>query len=132
MSEIIHLTILAGEAGICRLTPGSEIPSWAIQTGFYSITRTTDELSIICPVETIPDGVACETGWRVIKLEGPFEFSEIGILARILEPLAGARISILALSTYDTDYVLVKDDKLARARGVLDSAGFIFTNGIGM
>jgi hypothetical protein len=126
LTRPIHLSILAQKAGICRLPSNAGIPAWAGAGEFASITRTSDELSIICPEDAIPSGIPGEKAWRVMKLEGPFEFSEIGILAAILEPLARAGISILAVSTFDTDYVLVKEDCLARAREVLIAEGFIF------
>ncbi len=128
MTHAIHLSILAKMAGICRLPSSAGIPAWAGEGEFISITRSSDELSIICPEDAIPTGTPCEKGWRVMKLEGPFKFSEIGILAAILEPLARARVSILAVSTFDTDYVLVKNDHLAHARVTLEGNGFIFSS----
>lgn len=126
MNHAIQLSILAQMAGICRLPSSAGIPAWAGESEFISITRTADELSIICPEENIPPEIRCESGWRVIKMEGPFAFTEIGILVRALQPLARAGISILAVSTFDTDYVLIKDDCLAQARAMLETEGFIF------
>ncbi|MHC1782713.1 MAG: ACT domain-containing protein [Anaerolineaceae bacterium] len=126
MPRTTSLSILSGLYGISRLNPQGEIPSWVWPGEFHSISKTIEELSIICPQENIPAGVRCEMGWRVLKLEGPFEFTEIGILEKILEPLARAGISILAVSTFETDYVLVKTDQLSAARESLVAAGFVF------
>jgi hypothetical protein len=126
LKQKITLNILNGLYAICRLQSEQDIPVFAMAGEFYSISHTADELSIICPQENIPAGVRCDLGWRVLKLEGPFEFTEIGILEKILDPLANAGISILAVSTFDTDYVLVKTNQLPAARGVLEAAGCLF------
>lgn len=122
--QAISLEVLPDSYGICRFRPEEDIPPWAATGGFCSITRTNDELSILCREDTIPDGVNCEKGWRAFKLLGPFEFTEIGILAGILGPLSKAGISILAVSTFDTDYVFVKGDRLNEARDVMEANGF--------
>ncbi len=104
---------------VCRLDRASEIPDWAIAGGFFSITRTAEELSVVCPESSVPGDVGCEKGWRVLKLEGPFEFSEVGVLASVTAPLAEAGIAIFAISTFDTDYVLVKEERLDLAFAAL-------------
>ena len=96
------------------------IPEWA-HSGFFSMTRTPDELSIVCNEEIVPDGVACEKGWHCLQVKGPLDFALTGILASLAAPLAEAGISIFAISTYDTDYFLVKE--LDRAIAVLFKAG---------
>jgi hypothetical protein len=83
------------------------------------VTRTPDELSIVCPSVDVPHGVTCEAGWRVFTVEGKLEFSAIGVLAAILNPLAEAGISILSLSIFDTDYVLVRTGVLEEAKAAL-------------
>lgn len=85
--------------------------------------RTSGELSIVCEEDRVPDGVRVEKGWVALKLEGPFPFSLTGVLAAFLEPLAQAKIPILAISTFDTDYVLIKDEDTPRALEVLEVAG---------
>ena len=90
---------------------------------FSSITRTSDELSIVCPQSNVPIGIECEKDWRCLKVEGKLEFSQTGILASLATPLANAGISIFAISTFDTDYLLVKEEKLEMTNGVLISAG---------
>ena len=95
---------------------------WA--TGrFVSITRTSDELSIVCAERDVPLGVKVDRGWRALKIEGPLDLSLTGVLASIAVPLAEAKINIFAISTFDTDYVLVKADRVAEAIGVLRNAG---------
>lgn len=90
-----------------------------MESGFCSVTRTADELSVVCTEGFVPEGVRCEKGWRVLKLEGPFEFSEVGVLASVAAPLAEVGVSIFAVSTFETDYVLVKDEQLEPAVGAL-------------
>ncbi len=119
----LRLTLLDGHMSVCRLAPTSEIPDWAVTGGFFSVTRTADELSVLCPNEAIPEDVRCERGWRALKLEGPFEFSEVGILASVTVPLAEAGVGIFAVSTFDTDYVLVKEEQLESAVAALRGLG---------
>ena len=116
------LRLLPHRLAVCRLSAEDAIPSWA--TGeFISITRTAAELSIVCGQELVPDGKKCEGGWRVFEVAGPLEFALTGVLSAIATPLAAAGVSIFALSTFDTDYVLVKEDKLAEAIEALRAAG---------
>ena len=124
MQSPIRITIIHQRLGICRMDPKAELPDWAAGEPFFSITRTADELSIICPERNIPPGVVRDYGWRAMKLEGPFEFTMIGVLAGIAVPLAHADISILAVATYDTDYVLVKQNRLEQAVDVLSGQGY--------
>jgi hypothetical protein len=120
----LTLTALAGEYAVCRLAPGTlAIPAWATAGPWYSITRTADELSIVCPAAQVPGDVQAEAGWRMLRLAGPFPFELTGILAAVLAPLAGAAIPIFALSTFDTDYLLVKAHDLSRAITELRAAG---------
>jgi uncharacterized protein len=109
----LTLTIQPETLVICRLAADTEIPGWATAGRFFSATRTADELSIVCPQECLPDGVQhsiqLNSGWRCLKVEGPLDFALTGILASLAVPLAQAGISIFAISTYDTDYLLVKD-----------------------
>ena len=120
----LHLTILAGEFAVCRLSPESAtIPTWAFAGHWYSLTRTDDEVSVVCPAQLVPDGVQAERDWCLLRLTGPFPFDMTGILAAVLVPLAAAGIPIFALSTFDTDYVLVKSPDLASATDALRNAG---------
>jgi hypothetical protein len=119
----LKLSLLPDTFAICRLDPGATIPTWALQGGFASITRTSDELSIMCPESQVPEGVQREAGWRVFKVEGPLDFSLTGILAAIVSPFAAATISVFAVSTYDTDYLLIKRADLDRAVQALSARG---------
>lgn len=110
---------------ICRLDARAKV-SVPEDSPFFSVTRTADELSIVCPEGDAPEGARVESGWRAIKVEGTRDFSLTGILASISAPLAEAGVSIFALSTFDTDYFLVKEAKLGRARDVLSEAGHEF------
>jgi len=108
---------------VCRLAANADIPEWVQTTKFQSVTRTADELSIVCTENNLPGDVIAERGWVALKLEGPFPFSMTGVLASFLQPLAQARIPIFAISTFDTDYVLLKHQDLERAIAALSAAG---------
>ncbi len=108
---------------VCRLSPDSEVPAWATKGEFFSLTRTPDELSVVCPEKDVPTGVKSEGGWRALGIEGPLDFSLVGVLAAVTEPLAEAGVSVFAVSTYDTDYVLVREEKLRVAVSALHGAG---------
>jgi hypothetical protein len=122
VSQTLTLSILPDTFAICRLDPSAPIPAWTLGD-FISITRTRDELSMVCAQANVPDAIRCERGWRALKIEGQLDFALTGILASIATPLADAGISIFALSTFDTDYVLVKAEKLEQAIRVLQKAG---------
>jgi uncharacterized protein len=113
--------VLDGELSISRLRHDEAIPGWLnFASGpLVSVTRTADELSVISPSSAVPYGVASEAGWSAFRIEGKLEFSEVGILASILDPLAAAGISVLSISTFDTDYILVRTARLEEAMGVL-------------
>ena len=113
----MNLTVLPGTLAVCRLAASDRIPSWALELheGFVSITRTPDELSIVCPQEAVPPDTKVEEGFRALMVPGPIPFEVTGVLARIATPLAAAGIPIFAIATYDTDYVLVRETDLERA-----------------
>ena len=119
----LTLSILKDSYSVCRLAPDAGIPLWVPTKGLVSITRTADELSIVCQSDVVPDSVRTEGGFRVLKIEGPFDFSLTGILLAVIGPLGDAGISIFAVSTYDTDYVLVKKNDLNQAVSVLSACG---------
>jgi hypothetical protein len=122
MSGLI-LQLLAGEFSVCRLPANEPVPAWADSVVFSSVTRTADELSIICPANQVPASVRNESGWCLVKFVGPFDFGIVGLLASVTEPLARAGISLLTVGTFDTDYVLIKTDRSAEALRVLEAAG---------
>jgi len=119
-----RFSLLPGELAIVRLPPGASVPAWALEpSAFASITRTGDELSVVCAEARVPPGVTAEPGWRAFKLHGPFPFAQVGVLVAFASPLASQGISIFAVSTFDTDYVLVKADRVDRAIDALVAAG---------
>lgn len=120
----LKLTVLQERYAIAQLEAGTEVPEWAERGEFHSATRTDREVSIICPEQNVPEGVKAEKGWRILKIQGQLEFSLIGIIAEIAGRLAGAGISIFVTSTYDTDYILVKEEKLEKAVETLQNAEF--------
>ena len=105
---MLTLIALPDTLAVCKLDVTAPIPVWADGDGFVSITRTEDELSIVCADARVPSDVKAEHGWRAFKLEGPFDFALVGVLKQVLDPLAEANVGIFAISTYDTDHVLVK------------------------
>ncbi|PIP52914.1 amino acid-binding protein [Candidatus Beckwithbacteria bacterium CG23_combo_of_CG06-09_8_20_14_all_34_8] len=113
------LSILPEKLGICHFEKNSEIPEWAKSLRFCSITRTEDELSIVCAQGKIPAGVLIEKDWRAFKVEGPLGFSLTGIVASLSNPLAEANISIFYISTYETDYLLVEEKNLEKTKKIL-------------
>ncbi len=119
----LRLSLLPQKFSVCRLPADSSIPQRAMRGAVFSITRTDDELSVVCESKHAPVSVKSEEGWRCLKLEGPFPFTMTGVLESVLRPLAEAHVSIFAMSTYDTDYVMVKEKQLARAIKVLKAAG---------
>lgn len=120
----MNLRLLDERLGVCRLAPEHPLPSWAVGVEFYSLTRTQDELSIVCPETFVPDGVRCEKGWRCLQVVGPLDFSLIGILSELSGILAQVKVSIFAISTFDTDYILLKEKDLGCALQALREAGY--------
>jgi hypothetical protein len=112
---LLTLTVLPEKYAIARLDPGADVPAWSAGGRFNSISRTPDELSIVCAESGVPAGVTCEPGWRVFRCEGPLDFSLPGIIASLAEPLADAGIPIFPIATYHTDYLLIKDNHLETA-----------------
>jgi uncharacterized protein len=119
----LTLTTFPHLFAICRLDPDGFIPHWALLGDFVSLTRTKTELSIICPQENVPEDALAERGWRCIKIEGPFDFSVVGVHASVALPLAEANISTMSIATYDTDHILVKDEDLENTVQALIRAG---------
>ena len=115
---ILRFTPVDGLYAVCRLDPADAIPTWA-HGAFVSITRTSHELSIVCDESRVPEEVQAARGWRCLRLEGPIPFETTGVAAAITAPLAAAKISVFLVSTYDTDYVLVRAVDFERAVEVL-------------
>lgn len=122
MKEELTLKLLKEKYGVVRLEKDDSIPTWAFAGEFYSITKTEDELSVVCLEKNIPLDIKnrkCEDGWRILKIEGPLDFSLVGILAKISTLMAENSISIFAISTYDTDYILIKEENIKKAVDIL-------------
>jgi len=121
----LTLSILPVPLSVCRLPAAAPIPSWALTGDFFSVTRTTAELSLVCPEASVPsDEIRAENGWSGLKVEGPLDFALVGILAGLAGALAQAGISLFAISTYETDYILVKADRLSAVVEALSAAGY--------
>jgi hypothetical protein len=123
----LQLSTLPEIFAIVGLLKGDQLPAWATQGSFFSVTRTSEELSIIVEESHVPSGLQFQGGWRVIKVHGPFMLSEVGVLASLVGPLAAARVSVLTIATFDTDYLLVASENLAQAVSALERAGHSFT-----
>lgn len=119
----LTLDILPETYAVCRLEADGAIPEWAGDAGFVAITRTASELSVVCPQDAVPATVRQERRWRCLQVAGPLDFTLTGVLASLADPLAAVGIPIFAVSTFETDYVLVKDDQLSRAVLALAQAG---------
>jgi hypothetical protein len=117
-----ELSLLAETFTICRLAPGAVVPEWATQGQFFSITRTSDELSVIAESAFVPERWRSPESWRVMKVHGPFNLSEVGVLAALVAPLAAAGVSVFTISTFDTDYLLVQCSQLREAVAGLRNA----------
>jgi len=130
ITKELELHLLEGRYAVSKIERDSSLPPvWAINDQFLSMTLTRDELSIVSPEEDVPASVRAEKGWRCIKVAGPLDFSLTGILASLLNPLAEKGISIFAVSTYDTDYLLVKEENLAKALDALTKSGHHISTG---
>jgi hypothetical protein len=119
----LAFSLLPQRLAVCRLAPGEPFPDHVTRWPFWSVTRTEEELSVVLPEEGACSAWRAEKGWRCLKVHGPLDFGLVGILASISAALAAAGISVLVLSTYDTDYVLVREADLGGARRVLIQEG---------
>lgn len=119
----LSLTVVKGSFAVCKLDNDAPFPAWATAGDLSSITRTADELSIVCPQSAVPDDIQCERGWRCVRVAGAVPFSVVGVLASLVTPLAEAGISVFTISTFDTDYLLVKEEAFEKALGALRRAG---------
>jgi len=119
----VQLRVLPDGYAIVRLHPGSELPSWVDAGRFRSVTRTDNEVSVVCRDRDVPDGESAERGWRVLELKGPLDFSLAGVVASLVVPLAEAEIPIFVISTFETDYILVRSSDLELASDALAAVG---------
>ena len=123
VSRSLQLIIVPERLAVVRLEPHATVPSWVQAGSFVSVTRTKDELSIVCPASAVPANVSCEGPFSRIQVRGPLAFSETGVLVSLALPLSEAGISLFALSTYETDHILITEEELNRALEVLEAAG---------
>lgn len=119
----VTLRQLSGDYAVARLDQDAAVPDWADGEGFVSIGRTDDELSVVCRSDRVPAKVRHEAGWACFKFQGPFAFDETGIALAVIQPLAEADIGIFLVSTFDTDYLLLKQENAERAVELLREAG---------
>jgi hypothetical protein len=124
----VKLTVLSGEYSVWRLAADASLPSIHSRQ-FFSLTRTADELSVVSLSSDVPEGTKSEAGWRCLRVEGPLPFEMTGVLAELSRPLAEAGIPIFVVSTYDTDYLLVKAGDLGKAYATLRDAGHVVEAG---
>lgn len=120
----VDLVLLDPVFAVCRLPADELVPEWVHSAILSSATRTPRELSVVCEQASVPPEVKAERGWRCLMVEGPLAFSEVGILSSLTAPLAAARVSVFAISTYDTDFLLVKEASLEQALSSLRNEGF--------
>ena len=124
---LFDLELLSGNYVICRIEPNKSIPEWA-HGEFVSVTRTGDELSIVCPGQNVPDDIQRESGWRCLRVAGKLDFSLVGVIATITAILADSDISTFVVSTFDTDYLLVRELDVDGATAALVEAGHSVSN----
>jgi len=123
MSETHVLSLLPERFCICRLPAQAALPGFPEGAAFHSVTRTGEELSIVCVEKAVPPEARVERGFSCLKLEGPFDLGTVGVLARLSGPLAQAGVSIFVVSTFDTDYLLVRETQAATALRILEAEG---------
>lgn len=122
---LLTLTLLPERYAICRLNASDEVPAWSGMGQFVSVSRTADELSIVCLEASVPAGITHASGWRVMRCEGPLDFALPGIMASLAEPLADAGVPIFPIATHDTDYILIKESHLETAINALTGYGHV-------
>jgi len=128
LQQDLPLIILPDKLAVCRLAVEAPFPEWARPGDLLAFIRSRAELTVVCVERLVPPEVVAERGWRALQVQGPLDFALVGVLAAITAPLAAAGVSIFALSSYDTDYILVKEDALERAIQALGQAGFLVLN----
>ena len=120
---LLTLTVLPERYAISRLDAKEDVPHWSTNGDFVSISRTPDELSVVCLEANVPSGIDSEPGWRIFKCEGPLDLALPGILASLAEPLAEAGVPIFPIATHHTDYILIKEIHLDTAIRALGGYG---------
>lgn len=121
----IHMQQLPGRYAVSRLDSKSMFPSWADGEGFVSLTRTSDELSVVCLESRVPDEVRSDRGWVCLRFVGPFAFDEYGIVASVVAPISAAAMGVFVVSTFDGDHLLVKTEDYQKVKQILTDIGHI-------
>ena len=124
MGQGFSLSVHPGSFAICQLMPGAPLPPWALDGPFCSVTRTPDELSIVCAESAVPPEAVADRGWRLLSVRGRMDLTLVGVLAGLSGTLARAGVSVFAISTYDTDHLLVRAEDLDAATRALAAAGY--------
>jgi hypothetical protein len=114
---------VAGRFAVCKLPPNSAVPAWATAGDVFSVTRTVEELSVVCRQEIVPSGTQTELGWRCLRVAGAMPFTLVGVLASLTGPMAAAGVGVFVVSTFDTDYMFIKDAEFQAAVAALRGAG---------
>lgn len=123
MPQSLHLERVPGAYAVCRLEPGADPIPRPADADLYSVTWTAEETSIVCSWDLAPDGSRVEGPFAALRVAGTLDFSLTGVLSGLTSALAGAGVSVFAISTYDTDYLLVPEEMLGRAAEALREAG---------
>jgi uncharacterized protein len=114
---------MEGRYAIAKFPCDAEMPGWAADGAFFSVTRTREELSVVTAEASVPAGLDASRGWRMFKVHGPFSFDETGVVAALANPLARVGVGIFVISTFDTDYLLVQHEEIPVAVETLEHAG---------
>jgi hypothetical protein len=126
-SSNLDLVLLPDHLTICPLGSAEPVPDWALSASFYAVVRTEEELTIVCPDGHPPPGTKANRNWRALKVKGPLALDQTGVLAQLTAPLAEAGIPVFCISTYATDYLLIKDEHVPQAIRVLGARHTIHT-----
>jgi len=120
----LKFIILPGNYSLCRLAANEELPVWVFASSFYTISKSSEELSIVCESKYVPGNIQQSNGWKLLKIDAVLDLSLTGITARFSKPLAEAGINLCVIATFDTDYVMVTEEKLLLATEALQKEGF--------
>jgi hypothetical protein len=127
-NRTLTLSVMEGRYAIAKFPCDAQIPAWANGSGFFSVTRTQEELSVVTAEASLPAEVDASRGWRMLKVHGPFTFDETGVVAALANPLARVGVGIFVISTFDTDYLLVQHEEIPVAVETLEHAGHRILN----
>lgn len=121
----LTLRLLSELFAVSRMKIDDALPKWAVDAPWFSITKTDDELSIVSHEAAVPEHIKSEKGWRMFKVLGPLDFSMVGVLARLSNTMKKSGISIFVVSTYDTDYLMVKETEVMKAKNAFEGNGLV-------